>query len=184
MPKIMRYKSVVKKCIRFIRIHTLIKVVSFTRDHSLHKLPQKKIVAGIPKGGKVEDPLLEAKPRPLPDTALARKFRCVLRCETRGGALRSSASTICYPQRPARELHTTPSWHSALPAARVRLHASRDGAPQMAPKKLGPKLVAAGSPATSDAKARRHSQNEKTTSGIQTAPWNSMSYRKLWRCCT
>ncbi|PWV09479.1 hypothetical protein C3747_78g46 [Trypanosoma cruzi] len=64
-----------------------------------------RIVAGIPKGSRMEDAVLDVKPRPLPDTALARGFRYALRRETRGGALRSGASAVCHPQRPARKPH-------------------------------------------------------------------------------
>ncbi|EKF37041.1 hypothetical protein MOQ_002250 [Trypanosoma cruzi marinkellei] len=102
-----------------------------------------KMFAGIPQSSGVGDALLEAKLRPLPNTVLVRSFRYVLRCETRGGALRSSAPIACDPQRPAREQHDSMAqcpapWMeprslpltvaSPQPAARVRSHASRDGA--------------------------------------------------------
>ncbi|PWV17983.1 hypothetical protein C3747_15g133 [Trypanosoma cruzi] len=92
----------------------------------------------------MEDAVLEAKLQPLPDTVLVRSFRYVLRCETRGSALRSSASIACDPQHPAREPHDSimaqcpAPWMEARcppltvaslqPAARVRFHVSPDGA--------------------------------------------------------
>ncbi|KAF8282580.1 hypothetical protein TcYC6_0023340 [Trypanosoma cruzi] len=58
---------------------------------------KSKIIAGIPKGSRMEDAVLRAKLRPLPDVVLRRRFRCALRCETRGSALRSSAPIVRRP---------------------------------------------------------------------------------------
>ncbi|KAF5219317.1 hypothetical protein ECC02_007653 [Trypanosoma cruzi] len=70
---------------------------------------KSKIIAGIPKGSRMEDAVLRAKLRPLPDVVLRRRFRCALRCETRGSALRSSAPIVRRPPLAMVPLRMTPT---------------------------------------------------------------------------
>ncbi|KAF8301136.1 hypothetical protein TcBrA4_0051850 [Trypanosoma cruzi] len=118
---------------------------------------KSKMISGIPKGSRMEDAALETEPRPLPDVVLGRRFRCELLCETHGSALRPSAPIVRRP-----------------PLAIVPL--------RMAPTNPGTRLVAAGSPAASDAKTLCHTQKENTTKHGQTAAWSPESNPERRRC--
>ncbi|KAF8293732.1 hypothetical protein TcYC6_0104180 [Trypanosoma cruzi] len=129
-----------------------------------------------PRGSKVEDAVLEARLQPLPDAVLVRSLRYVLLCETRGGALRFIASIVRHPQHPARKPHgfimalrpalRTEARCPPLTATPREPQLESVSAPpavvplQMAPTRSSTRLVTAGSPATSDAQACRHSQKK------------------------
>ncbi|ESS55346.1 hypothetical protein TCDM_13185 [Trypanosoma cruzi Dm28c] len=135
----------------------------------------------------MEDAVLDVKSRPLPDTALARGFRHVLRREARGGALRNGA--------PPSATHSAPPENHMTPRPALRREARgpqpecvstplATAPPQMAPTNSSPDRGTAGSPAASGAKARRHAQTESATRRGQTALRNSASNRERRRCAT
>ncbi|KEG06166.1 Tbingi protein [Trypanosoma grayi] len=66
-----------------------------------------KIIAGIPKGSRTEDALLEANLQPLSTTVLTRSLKYAILCETRGGAVRDSARVVYQTEHPVRQLYTT-----------------------------------------------------------------------------
>ncbi|KEG06620.1 Tbingi protein, partial [Trypanosoma grayi] len=63
-----------------------------------------KIIAGIPKGSRTEDALLEANLQPLSTTVLTCSLKYAILCETRRGAVRDSARVVYSADHPVRQL--------------------------------------------------------------------------------
>ncbi|KEG07415.1 Tbingi protein [Trypanosoma grayi] len=66
-----------------------------------------KIIAGIPKGSRTEDALLEANSQQLSTMLLAHSLKYMFLYKAQGGAVRNSAKAVYPTEHPVRQLYTT-----------------------------------------------------------------------------